>query len=864
MPVAVGTRLGPYEIVAPIGAGGMGEVYKARDTRLGRDVALKVLPSAAILDPDRLRRFEQEARAAAALNHPNILVVHDVGTESGIPFVVSELLEGDTLRERLKAGALPLRKAIDYAAQVARGLAAAHDKGIVHRDLKPENVFVTGDGRVKILDFGLAKLTAPEIGAAQQQTMAPTLDPGTTPGLVLGTVGYMSPEQVRGAATDHRSDIFSFGAILYEMLAGRRAFAGATHVDTMSAILNADVPELTDATGAIPPILDRLVRRCLEKTPGERFESARDIAFNLDALSTTSHTADGAQRVGVPASRRRQSTLGLAAAAILGLVAGAAAMWIITRSNRPTAAETKFQQVTFRRGTVTAARFSPDGETIVYSATWEGRPAELYSARAGAIGERPLGIAGLLLAISKNGEMAVLRDIHTLGNWMAAGTLARSPLAGGAPRDILRDIGGADWSPDGQQLAITRFLPAERRWRLEYPIGTVLYETGTWIDRPRVSRDGTKILLLEHPISGDDRGRVIMITTARQRTEITPEYSSLTGVTWTSNDEVWLTASASGMRHEIFAVRPGGPVRRVAPMPAGVVAEDVLASGRVLLQTYAGKARMLVKTPADTEERDISWFDYALLRDISADGGTVLFDEEGEGGGPGYSVFVRRTDGSPAVRLGAGYAGRLSPDGQWASTASPLKPPNTMSLVPIGPGEPKHFVVPLEVSGIPRWFPDGKRLAVIGREPGRPYRTYEYVLDGGKVRALTPDGVIGTLVSNDGRELIAAAAGRGAMVWPLEGGTPREIPGLAATDAVLRWSADGRSLFIARARTVSTREVSRLDLATGRRQVLFTAGPSDGAGVGNVSNPVLSADGRTYAYRYNQLLSDLFVADGLR
>src|ERR1022692_1229399 len=276
MALISGTKLGPYEIVGPLGAGGMGEVYRARDARLNREVAIKVLPGAFACDPEQLRRFQQEAQAVAALNHPNILAIHDFGEHEGSPYIVSEFLEGDTLRERMRPGRLPMRKATEYGEQVARGLAAAHEKGIVHRDLKPENIFITRDGRVKILDFGLAKLALPEGVPA---TDAETLVSQTEPGVVMGTVGYMSPEQVRGQAADHRSDLFSFGAILYEMLSGRRAFRGETSVETMSAILKEEPPEFTETNRTVPPALERIVRHCLEKNPEERFQSARDVAL---------------------------------------------------------------------------------------------------------------------------------------------------------------------------------------------------------------------------------------------------------------------------------------------------------------------------------------------------------------------------------------------------------------------------------------------------------------------------------------------------------------------------------------------------------------------------------------------------------
>src|SRR5271168_578059 len=288
MNLTPGAKLGPYEVIAPLGAGGMGEVYRARDSRLKREVAIKVLPQAFSLDADRLRRFEQEALATAALNHPNILAVFDIGTDQGAPYVVSELLEGMTLRERLRSGSISVRKTLDYALQIAHGLAAAHEKGIIHRDLKPENLFVTKDGRVKILDFGLAKLTQPEGGVYASQ---PTLTSATDPGVLLGTVGYMSPEQVRGIALDARSDIFSFGAILYEMLAGKRAFHGGTSADTMSAILKEDPPELSATNSSISPALERIVQHCLEKSAEARFHSASDIAFDLEHLSGLSGSA---------------------------------------------------------------------------------------------------------------------------------------------------------------------------------------------------------------------------------------------------------------------------------------------------------------------------------------------------------------------------------------------------------------------------------------------------------------------------------------------------------------------------------------------------------------------------------------------
>src|SRR5437588_3748429 len=314
--------IGQYRVISKIGEGGMGEVYRARDTKLGRDVAIKVLPAAFSADTERLRRFEQEAQAAGALNHPNILVIFHIGTHDGAPYIVSELLEGETLRERLAGAALPQRKAIDYALQIAKGLAAAHEKGIVHRDIKPDNIFITDDGRVKILDFGLAKLTSATDGTSQ--TEVPTRKVNTDPGTVMGTMGYMSPEQLKGHPVDHRSDIFSFGAILYEMLSGRRAFRGDSMAETMSAILREDPPDLSETNKTVSPALERVVRHCLEKNPAERFHSARDLAFAIESLSGSA-TISG-QTATMPTIAATES----AAVGLSRLFANARLAWIVT------------------------------------------------------------------------------------------------------------------------------------------------------------------------------------------------------------------------------------------------------------------------------------------------------------------------------------------------------------------------------------------------------------------------------------------------------------------------------------------------------------------------------------------------------
>jgi Tol biopolymer transport system component len=846
----------------------MGEVYRARDTRLGRDVAVKVLPGNAAHDPDRLQRFAQEARATAALNHPNILTVYDIGAEDDVQYVVSELLEGETLKAVLERGALPPRKAIEVAAQVARGLAAAHERHIVHRDLKPDNVFLTREGRAKILDFGLARM----LHAAEpaDQTMTAGATAGTTPGMVLGTMGYMSPEQVRGQPADHRSDIFSFGAVLYEMLAGKRAFRGATPADTMSAILSADPPELESGTRTIPPIVDRLVRRCLEKAPDERYQSARDLAFNLEALSTmspgepVSGTLAPADVVHAgPAPRARSAGWARTAIAlVLGLaVGGAAAVW--TPASSESTAIATYRQLTFRRGSIASAHFAPDGQSIVYAAGWEGRPASLFTGRVDGIGERPLSLEGQIEDVSRNGEVALLTNVQRAGN-VIRGTLSRMPLAGGAPRAVLEDVGSASWSPDGTQLAIVR-AKAAGGWQLEFPVGTVLYETPNWIETPRVSPDGTRVALLEHPpVGGDNRGHVSVVASG-QKSDITGDYSIVTGLDWHPNGELWFSGSDSGLLTQLLAVRPGAPVRRVAGLPAAVILRDVRPDGGVLLETITRKARMLVRAAGEAEDRDIGWFDYPLLRDMSPDGKFVLFDEEGEGGGADYSVFLRPTDGGPAVRLTDGYAHTFAPDMKHVLTTRPGRP--GLRIVPIGPGEPREIPRLAQdyrpVAGPARWWPDGNKLIFAGQLGSAPARTYVFDLATLEARPITPDGIAGNVVSPDGTRLVVTVDGE-RRVFTVNGGSMTPIGGLAPGDQVLRWSADGRALFVSRVLSVRQRDLARLDLSTGRREVIATFGPTDAAGVLAIAAPVVSADGRVFAYRYQQVLSDLFVATGLK
>jgi Tol biopolymer transport system component len=855
--LVAGTKLGPYEILAPIGAGGMGEVYRARDPRLKREVAIKVLPATFSQDPDRLRRFEQEAEAAGGLNHPNITAVYDLGNHEGSPYIVTELLEGETLRSRLGVGAIPIRKAIDYAVQIAKGLAAAHEKGIVHRDLKPENLFLTRDGRVKILDFGLAKLKPETV--EKGQTDLQTVSGGTQPGVVLGTMGYMSPEQVRGKPADRRSDLFSFGTILYEMLAGQKAFRGDTAADTITAILTKEPPDLSQTNKDIHPGLDRIVRHCLEKNPEERFESARDLAFDLEALSGLSTPRASVEAQARPARAGRVPLLIGLAVALAGMAAtywaGKGAGYVEPPS---------FHQLTFRRGTISFARFAPDGQTILYGSAWEGRPVEIFVSRSGSPESRPFGLPGAdILAISRNGEMALSLGRHVVGPFESSGTLARMGVAGGgAPRDVLEDVEWADWSPDGSSLAVVRDING--RNRLEFPIGKTLYETAGWISHPRVSPKGDLVAFLDHPVRGDNGGSVAVVDLSGKKSTLPGVYEALQGLAWSPRGEIWFTAAKTGSNQGLYASAPSGKARLLARVTGTLMLHDIARDGRVLITHDTIRQEMLGRGPGSEKERDLSWLDWSQATDISPDGQTVFFGESGEGGGPGYSVYVRKMDGSPAIRLGEGSPHALSPDGKWALAA--IKPSDPqLVLYPTGAGEAR--ILPREGLRIQTadWFPDAARLAITASEPGHGPRIFLWDLAGGKPRALTPEGyrTFRKCVSPDGKLIAVRGPDQKLYLYPSAGGEPTAVAGTTSEDTPAGWSGDGRGLYLYRRKELPAK-VYQLEIASGRKQLWKELMPADSAGVVFISPPHITPDGNFYAYSFLRTLSDLYLVEGLK
>jgi serine/threonine protein kinase len=853
MALASGATVGPYRILNPLGSGGMGEVYRARDERLGRDVAIKILPSSYAADADRLRRFDQEARAAAALNHPNILAIHDIGTHDGAPYIVSELLQGQTVRDRLGHGALVTRKAVDSAIAVAMGLAAAHDKGIVHRDIKPENVFVTDDGRVKILDFGLAKLREPVAGGVDSTRIG---DKPDTESVILGTAGYMSPEQVRGQAVDHRSDIFSLGAMLYEMVSGHRAFKGETAIETLSAILKHDPPLLSATQAAISPPLATVIQHCLEKDREQRFQSARDLAFALGRLSGTS----SADALGPPAGQPTYSRRWLvgSAAAVLLIAAGGAAYL-----GRPSmvASPPSFKQLTFARGHIMTARFASDGQTVISSASWNGEPWEVLSTRFDTGESTPLPLAGAFLrSISRSGELAVI---------VKENVLARVPIGAAGTRELLEYVVDADWAPDGSLAAIR--WQGGRAW-LEYPIGTTFYESGKAMNVVRVSLDGEFLAVMEQETMGGGREWLTILDRRGDVVKQSQRWSGVVGdsIAWTPDGrEVWFTAAEVPGRAAIHAMTRDGRERIVYRAMGSVRILDIASDGRALLANDSYRADMSLVDVNASGERDLTWKSWSRPFALSNDGTMLSFGDGGSSIDGKVLGYIRPTNGAPAVLLSdAGNVGAISPDGKWVLSGTPAG--QRLRLVPTSVGEARSLDPgPIAgFSGLPnnrRWMADGQRVVFVGNESGRPRRVFIQDVAGGPPAALTPERAFGPLVVSPDSTVVIVRDPKGQLAkYPVPSGTPTVLAGALPDDEPLAWSEHGESIWVLN-RTTTPAKIFRIELRNGRRTLWRDVPYPDPAAIEpGTLRVVMSPDGSKFVYGYQKHLSELYLAKGLR
>ena len=857
----IGTTLSQFRITAKLGEGGMGEVYRAEDTKLGREVAIKVLPEEVATDAERLARFEREARAVAALSHPNILAIYDFGSQAGVTYAVMELLEGQTLREILHDGPLPSRKALEFARQAANGLSAAHEKGIAHRDLKPDNLMITPKGRVKILDFGLAKWTPPEQGE-DDPTLAQTLAAETGPGVVMGTVGYMSPEQVRGQQSDHRSDIFSLGAILYEMLSGQRAFQAESAVETMSAILKQEPPELSKKVEDLPPAVDRVIQHCLEKSPEQRFQSAQDLAFQLEALQQSSISGVRVAQEALPAQKRSFSAALIAAAVAVGMVIGVFSTWWMLRPGETTSIS--LTQLTFRRGLVWTSRFADEGTSIIYGAAWGGEPVEIFVTSPDSPESRPLDLGSAdLLSVSPKGEMAISVGRRFTVGWESQGTLARLPKDGSAPRELLENVQDADWGPDGEQLAVVREVDGQVR--LEYPIGTVIHTAEGWISNPKVRPQGDLIAFNRHPLRGDNIGELMIADLEGNLTRLA--FSS-GGFAWTPDgSELWANAN-----NTIHAYKPDGTSRLVFTGTSYLAVQDIDRKGRVLALTQTNRRELIGLGPDSDEPKNLTWLDWSQARAISQDGRLALFGEGNTGDETGYWLYVRALDGSPAVRIGEGLALAFSPDSRWVlALSNPFNNP-VPTLFPTGAGESRD--IPLgDIQPQPwaEFLPDGQAFLIAGAQQGGSAQIFHVSLEDGSVRPLTPEGVgfqyEGGAISPDGKHVATIGPSGLIEIYPIgEGsidyGSSRVVPGTSAGDIPIQWSDDGDYLYVYRQTGLPT-AIERIDIAAGERTLWTELSPSDPSGVFGIDMLHMTRDGRSYIFSFRRLLFQLQLIEGL-
>ncbi len=831
----------------------MGEVFRAHDDRLGRDVALKLIRPSSSANPDHLRRFELEARAAAGLNHPNIVAIYDVGSHEGSPYIVCELLEGQTLRRALAEGPLPVRQAVDYVQQVILGLIAAHGHRIVHRDLKPENLFVTTDGRVKILDFGVAKLQPAVEDEGRPLDQLTTV---TKSGSVVGTIAYMSPEQLRGKAVDHRSDIFSMGAILYEMVTGQRAFRGETEVDTMTAVLREEPPDDYFDEARVPFSCREVIRHCLEKEPENRFQSARDLAFSLSTLTE----AAGERAVRLRTQRSGSRILPWAVAVVFLL----ALLLVLGNQLSHKTVVPSYQRLTFEQGTIYSARFAPDFRAIIYGAAWNGKPVQIFS----TVGESHLTQRvnvedANLLAVSGTGELALaLRGMPGAHLEIKGATLARTPLAGGSPREVLQDVPWADWDAKGE-LAVVHHVQGHDQ--IEYPIGHMLYQSNGWITHIRISPQSDKIAFMDHPALWDDRGSIVVMDIAGNIVLRSSEWESAYGLAWSPDGrEVWLTAVEKGINRNLLAVNLAGGIRRILDLPGGMRLLDIAPDGRVLISLDSERLAMAT-TARNGKPIDLSWHDWSIAKDVSRDGQYVLFEDASEAAGKHYSLALRKIDGSPPIQLGEGSGGMLSPDGKWAISILPGKP-GEVKLVPIGAGQARTLAIPgLEqiYNGTAHFLADGKHITVNGNEPGHAVRCYIVSLDGGKPFPITPEGITNGVVSSDGQLVVHADVDRKIAVYPISGGQGRPIPGLEPGFVQLQWSEDNSAFYGYSPGQVPIR-VMKVELATGRKTVVQELRPESTAGVVTIAPVVMTRDASRFAYSYSEVFSVLYVISGLR
>ena len=889
----VGETIGPYEVLSQLGSGAMGVVYLAQDGRLGRKIALKLLPSQFTNDKDRLRRFQQEARAASALNHPNILTVYEVEQRSGLHYIATEFVDGVTLRQHMHARRMNLDEVLNIATQVASALQAAHAAGIAHRDIKPENIMIRSDGYIKVLDFGLAKLTENELSPAAAET---------NPGVVMGTPRYMSPEQARGLDVDLRTDIFSLGIVIYELVTGKLPFEGETTSDVIAALIKDEPASMRTSVPELPLEFEQVVTKALAKDRGQRYQTIAEFASALQKLrdeikfGALVHTNDdslNAQTIKTrtatdPQAKHKTERVSLSKGWTLTIamglivIVGVVTVLSFRRHSPPlkeTISETSSQitnqrQLTNRDGFISAARFAPDGKQVVYSAGFDGKPLELFY-NNGEAQSRSAGLeSASLKSVSRSGKIAVLVNFEL--NWSDGynGTLLILPAGGGQPENTIEGVDDAAFAPDGNTFAIFRRVFGEQQ--LEYPAGNPVYKSSGWMSYPRFSPKGDKIAFFEHPL-GDYSGSIAVFDLASKKTTyISTDWQALKGLAWNpKNGDIWFGGSKENKTVSVNSVSLSGQVRKRLYAVSGQNArvEDISEDGRILINQGTNHTTMVMvhhKSSAETLNLRGAW---STSADISADGKTLLFYQWGyeSSDGPDVSgVYLQRLEGSEEVKLGPGRALALSPDGKWALALQPPKPQlmtlPQLTLLSTSLGRPK----PLPNPGIKEYhfgsfFPDGRQILFTGIEArdGAVIRSFVQDINTGQAHPFTEEGTTALRVSPDGKRVITLQPDGNFYIQGLDGGEPKEIPGLERDDEPIQWSDDGRAVFVKAAGDFATK-IYRVDLATGARREWKDIDPPNKVGhVGLEVNPggiLITPNGEVCIYTYWILLQQILSA----
>jgi len=863
-----GEKLGPYEILAPQGAGGMGEVYRARDSKLGRDVALKVLPEEFALDVEHLARFEREAQVLASLNHPNIASIYGLEESGAVNALVMELVEGATLAERIAMGPVPIDEALETSRQIAEGLEYAHERGVVHRDLKPANVKVTPEGRVKVLDFGLAKALATEESASDIST-SPTLSVGATrAGIILGTAAYMSPEQAKGKKVDRRADIWAFGCILFEMLTGKQCFQSDSVSETLAAVLMKD-PDWAQLPESTPPRLRDLLRRCLAKDAKQRLRDIGEARIAIEEMLSSppaGPVSSPAQPQAPAAAGQRRNWLAALVLSIALVVPVAVASWLLGRKSL-VSEPPEFHQLSFDSGLIYSARFASEGNTIYYSAGWNGRPVQLYATQPNGPESRPLGLERSALFAVSPSQMAISIGCKDIFIGDCSGTLAVEPVSGGAPRELAENAVSADWGVDGNELAAVRQVG--QKFQLEFPLGKVIYQSSSWLDFARISPGGNAVAFVAYDTLGGDAGKVIVLGRDGKEILRSGTYVSIEGLAWApGGNEVWFGATTSaGWANSIHALSLSGKERIVLRLPGMLRLHDVSSDGRVLLSQDVWRDSTRFRSAADGKEFDLSWLDSSDVTDLAPDGKDIAFFGWGLANVESIA-YARRTDGSPPVKLGNGQESAFSPDRKWLLVTEPGTA-SRLALLPAGAGERRELnPFGIHQFATPGWLPNGERIYFAGND-GHDWRLYTQDLAGGAPQVFTPpvslftNGFESHLLSPDGERAFARDLNGKGWLYPLAGGTPEPIQGLTPRDAWINWSGDGRSGYVFD-NAITRAQVFRINIANGNRQLVAELGPSDPAGLTSVLPVRVTPDARFFAYSFDRALSNLFLVTGVK